>query len=154
MHLPIEHISSSWNDDQMYGVDQLGIRVLYGTAPSPLKVPSTFPGNTHAIIRLRFMKVQLSTDCYTDENAPHLVNQDYYSPDECMKDAFMDAARAYCDCDIIIADVAPRNDKVCDPVRVKDCVQRKVLASGIGDVANQTLVRIWLIQGVLKSQDF
>lgn len=45
----MDHVVKEWNDDQTYGVDQLGVRIMYGNPPSLLKVPTTIPGNTHTI---------------------------------------------------------------------------------------------------------
>lgn len=138
--MPIEHMSQRWHDDQNYGVDQMGVSITYGS-PTPLKNPSTFPGNTHGIIRLKFMQSKLTTDCYTKETQPVLKCNDwFYSQDECIKEAFINGTLEKCQCKLVIGDIFPRNGEVCTPTKMNNCVLKRVIASGIEDETNITAV--------------
>lgn len=138
LNLQHKHMASHWNDDQTYGADELGVRLFFDVAPSPLSSPPNVPRNTHAIIRIRLMKTDLATDCIDDKDPLSMFTG--YKQAWCIFNMAVQATREQCQCAPVMADSTPRNAEVCSPAKMRDCVHKKVVASGARDTANTTLV--------------
>jgi hypothetical protein len=143
MRLNSKHVFDRWHLDADYKIDQTGVRLILGPTPTPFTIQTMFPGNSHAMVSFKISHTNLTSDCYktTDRYPVSKLFSSFYTHEACFAEGVEEASMDLCDCHFTAGNYFPRNEKICTPAMVKNCVRKKVVAADIGDEANRTSVR-------------
>lgn len=82
------------------------------------------PVNTHAIVSYKRASLSFITDCWDENETPTneiFLPSIYYSQEVCMAEHLERRMFNICGCHFIAGDYYPRNDKVCTPLKMKNC---------------------------------
>lgn len=122
-NLPIRHImNTSADEDPKHN----GFKLLFGSTPSTFAATLAIPSNTHAIVIFHDVTRELNSNC---NDAKELIEPFHwwYTYETCLTANLEMAAKNVCSCHFVAGNYYPRNDVVCTPRMVKECVQPKVL---------------------------